>query len=177
MKCFLCGEYGESEIAHDESETHRFNYFNSLKEQNKNRKNLKLEQQIHIDRELEKIQTYYDSNMVYECGNQYSDKGCEFEGTLEEVLAHEKHCLKFTRDLCIPCETPKKKTYSDAKATCGRCGKVFLHTCKTSLPQHQLNRHQKTCKGKLPYKQRVKDFMNVATDEQLKKLFDFMNSL
>jgi len=175
--CYLCGEYGATETAHDESETHRDNYLKHLYEKNKDRKSLKLDEQIITDREIEQIKDYYQSNMVYECGNQYGDNGCEFEGTKEEVIAHERSCLQFKREIFIEIPKNEKKTYSSDKATCERCGKVFLHTCKTSLPKHQLNRHQKGCKGTLPYKQRVKDFMTTATDEQLKKLYDFMKTI
>lgn len=174
--CFLCGEYGGSQIAHDESETHRQNYFKHLKEENKNRKCLKVEEQINIDLQLEKILNYYESNMILECGNQYSEIECKFEGTKEEVIGHEKTCIKFKREIVI--ETPKndKKTYSSETATCERCGKVYLHTTKL-LPKYGLARHQKNCKGNLPYKQRVKDFMITASDEQLKKLYDFMKTI
>jgi hypothetical protein len=70
-----------------------------------------------------------------------------------------------------------KKIYSEAKATCERCGKIYLHTCKGSIPTYQLNRHQKSCKGTLPYKKRIRDFLPTATDDQLKKLYEFMQTI
>jgi hypothetical protein len=94
---------------------------------------------------------------------------------MNELEEHEVECFNYKRELD---EIPKnnKKTYSSETATCELCGKVYLHTTKL-LPKYALARHQKTCKGNLPYKQRVKDFMTTASDEQLKKLYDFMKTI
>ena len=70
-----------------------------------------------------------------ECGK------CDFSGSIKEVILHEKKCIGFKNEI----EIQEKKLYSDNKETCKNCGKIFLHTCSTSLPKHQLKRHAKTC--------------------------------
>jgi hypothetical protein len=140
-------------------------------EQRPNKKNLRIDEQIKIEKDITECKQTLEqmtNTEEYDCAKCGK---CDFK-SMNELEQHEVECFNYKRELQ---ETPKseKKTFSSDTATCERCNKVYLHTTKL-LPKYALARHQKTCKGTLPYKQRVKDFMTTASDEQLKKLYDFM---
>ena len=101
------------------------------KRESNNYSDLKRGKYINID--LCKMKEYIESK------EHYCEK-CGFEGDFESMLKHEKDCFGFKRTIEF-----QKKVYSDETATCNICDKVFYHTCKTSKPMHQLNRHKKTC--------------------------------
>jgi hypothetical protein len=172
--CFLCGEYDSNEDAHIESIRHTKNLLKHSLEQRPNKKNLKLDEQVKLENDIiecEQTLEKMTSLEEYDCSKCGK---CDFK-SMNELEEHEVECFNYKRELD---EIPKnnKKTYSSETATCERCGKVYLHTTKL-LPKYALARHQKTCKGTLPYKQRVKDFMTTASEEQLKKLYDFMKTI
>jgi hypothetical protein len=173
--CIYCGEYEGRKLNHEGSIYYTKQRLKHYLEQRDNKRNLKTEEQIQVEiiigacRETLEEMTNADEFDCINCSKELD--------TFEELEKHEMDCFKYKREVFIEIPKNEKKTYSSDKATCERCGKVFLHTCKTSLPKHQLNRHQKSCKGTLPYKQRVKDFMTTATDEQLKKLYEFMKTI
>jgi len=176
MNCFLCGDYGCSEEAHDSSLTHTYNSFNYFLSQRSNKINLRTEEQKNIE---DQINLYRDrmngylENKVYDCGG-IEDGSCEvcFEG-LEECLEHEKKCLKFKRDIVVK---PEKKLLSNEKAQCLDCGKIYYHTTKLH-PKYALNRHKKTCsknKGK-NCKTIIRNFINDANESQLLEIVAFLN--
>ena len=85
------------------------------------------------------------------CGKEYN--------TLRGILQHEKECLGLKHDIELPSSEEPKVLYSNDSVTCKFCNKEFLHTCQTSTPRHQLNRHAKTCEKTLNrrLKQQIKD--------------------
>ena len=142
-----------------------------------NKKNLRVEEQFKIEKDIVNCQatleemTSADEYDCAKCGR------CDFK-SMNELELHEVECFNYKREVIV-CKPVKKekKLYSSETATCDKCNKKFLHTCKTSTPKHQLTRHQKTCKGQRHFKQRIKDFTATATDEQLQKMYEFMQSL
>ena len=105
-----------------------------------------------------------------ECGK------CDFSGNIQEVIRHEKECIGFKNEIDF---IEEKKLYSDKKVTCKYCGKVFLHTCSTSEPKHQLNRHSKTCQKSYnrKLKQEIKESLNDLDNTSiLQKILELMNN-
>lgn len=170
--CFLCGEYDSNEDAHNESVRHTKNLLKYSLEQRPNKKNLRIDEQIKIEKDITECkQTLEEMTNTedYDCSKCGK---CDFK-SMTELELHEIECFNYKRELV---EVKEKKIYSSETATCKQCGKVYLHNTKL-LPKYALARHQKTCKGTLPYKQRVKDFMTTASEEQLKILYDFMQTI
>ena len=99
-----------------------------------------------------------------ECGK------CDFTGNLQEVIRHEKECIGFKNEI----DFNEKKLYSDKKVTCKHCGKVFLHTCLTSEPKHQLNRHAKTCEKTLSrrFRASITEFIKDVNDPYILREID-----
>lgn len=177
MNCFLCGEYDATEEAHLESNTHLHNYLNYLLSQRENKINLKTEEQINLEKELGKIRQRFEDmveNKEFDCGNLESGTCEESFETLEEALEHEKTCMKFKRDVIIV--KPEKKLYSNDKATCENCGKIYLHNTKLH-PKYALARHKKTCSHDKSKQCRtnIRNFLNNATEEQLLKMNAFIS--
>jgi hypothetical protein len=105
-----------------------------------------------------------------ECGK------CDFSGNIQEVIRHEKECIGFKNEIDF---NEEKKLYSDKKVTCKYCGKVFLHTCSTSEPKHQLNRHAKICQKSYnrKLKQEIKKSLNDLDNTPiLQKILELMNN-
>lgn len=176
MICHLCGEYECSEEAHDASLTHTFNSLKYFLSQRSNKKNLRVEEQVKIEEQInlfETRMTNYADNKMYDCGG-LEDGFCEesFE-TLEECLEHEKTCLKFTRDREVV--KKQKKLFSNQKAICDKCGKVYLHTTKL-LPKYALNRHQKNCKG-LSLDKQILNHLKCLDNDKQKQVLDFIKTL
>ena len=176
--CFLCGEYDANEDAHIESVRHTKNLLKHSFEQRPNKKSLKLDEQIKIEQDIINCQQTLEemtNNEEFDCAKCGR---CDFK-ILNELEQHEVECFNYKREVIVVKQEKGKKLYSSETDTCERCGKVFLHTCKTSLPKHQLNRHQKTCshdKSKL-CRTNIRNFLNIASDEQLQKLNEFMKTI
>ncbi len=105
------------------------------KRESNNYSDLKRAKYINID--LKNMKEYIESK-------EHHCEKCGFEGNFEAMLKHEKDCFKFKKTVEF-----QRKFYSDETATCKICNKVFYHTCKTSRPLYQLNRHKKTCETTL----------------------------
>lgn len=174
--CFLCGDYDGNQDAHIESIRHTKNLLKHSFEQRPFKKDLSLDEQIKLEQNIiDCEQTLEDmaKSEEYDCAKCGR---CDFK-TLNELEQHEVECFNYKREVILEKPKKDKKLYSSETATCDRCNKKFLHTCKTSTPRHQLTRHQKTCQGQRHFKQRIKDFTATATDDQLKKLYEFMQTI
>lgn len=103
-----------------------------------------------------------------ECGK------CDFESSdLKELLEHEAKCIGIKIDLD---SVNQVKLYSNKSVTCKICKKTFLHTCKTSTPRHQLNRHTKVCEKALSrnLKQQIKESLKDLDLETLKDIVSLL---
>ncbi len=130
--CRYCGDYETEKEIHLESIT----YLSTIAKE-KNDK---------TDDEIRHIKNMNDENKTGSCccGNINSDSNyCHFEGTISEVVEHERICLGYKREIITT------KYLSSATAKCDTCGKVFYHTSKTMLPKVALTRHKKTCERTL----------------------------
>jgi len=177
MNCFLCGEYDATEEAHEQSNTHLYNYLNYLLSQRENKRNLKGEEQVKLEVDIGILRQRFDDmkeNKEYDCGNLESGTCEESFETLEEAIEHERTCMKFSRPVVVVKQ--EKKLYSNARATCDNCGKVYIHNTKLH-PKYALARHQKTCshdKSK-HCRTNIRNFLNNATEEQLLKMNAFIS--
>tara|TARA_R110000772_G_scaffold130952_2_gene239189 strand:- start:810 stop:1319 length:510 start_codon:yes stop_codon:yes gene_type:complete len=127
------------------------------KRKSNNYKDLKRANYINIDlSNMTKFINYED---------HHCDK-CSFESNFECMLTHERECLGFKEAVVF-----QRKVYSDAVAVCTICDKVFLHTCKTSTPIHQLNRHKKSCE-KTVLKRLRSEIQKSLTNLNLNNLLD-----
>lgn len=174
--CFLCGEYDATKEAHEQSNTHLHNTLNHLLLQTQNKKNLKLEEQFKLENDKAILHQRFDDmlhNKEYDCGNLESGTCEEVFETLEEAIEHERTCMKFKREVVVVKQ--EKELYSNDKATCENCGKIYLHNTKLH-PKYALARHKKTCSNDKSKHCRtnIRNFLNNATEEQLLKMNAFI---
>tara|TARA_R110000744_G_scaffold149764_2_gene262944 strand:+ start:830 stop:1369 length:540 start_codon:yes stop_codon:yes gene_type:complete len=140
--CDLCGSYNHSEEFHEESETHAYNYFKYIEagfKDMKIRKDIEEKDSIDVIQEYRKLEQTYDmESNDKECGNCYTDEGCDYTGTYRDVINHERECMGFERNVFN--EKPKVSSNS---ITCKDCGSVFNQTAKGNKPKVLYNRHIK----------------------------------
>tara|TARA_R110001606_G_scaffold62209_1_gene145002 strand:+ start:3985 stop:4503 length:519 start_codon:yes stop_codon:yes gene_type:complete len=117
----------------EESATRYYSQYLWLKEKRESNSYSNLKRSMYINVDLCNM-TKYIKDKDHSC-----DK-CGHEGNFENMLTHERQCLGFKEEVVF-----QKKVYSNETANCNTCDKVFYHTCKTSLPKHQLARHRKIC--------------------------------
>lgn len=177
MSCFLCGKYSGEEIGHEESETHKFNEYNSNLEKRTIKKTLSTDAQFELENEIMRVREYYETHDNYECGNSTSDICCEFEGSREEVIRHEQQCIGFHKSATSVIDLPKTLK-SKETATCDMCGIIYEHT-GLLLPKYRLNRHIKVCEKH--FKKNYKKFLlnSVETHDitQMKDIMNFINKI
>lgn len=111
------------------------------------------------DDEIRHIKNMNDENETGSCccgGLNRETNPCDFEGTISEVVEHERTCLGYKRVI------DTNKYFSSATAKCDTCGKVFYHTSKWMLPKVALNRHKKTCERTLlkKMKSQIRDHLH-----------------
>jgi hypothetical protein len=131
----------------------------------KNFDNREEQRNINIRIDKAKIDLEGDLDCI-NCGKEFKN--------LNSILKHEKECLELEHNIDLSQEE-KQKLYSDASITCKFCKKVFLHTCKTSLPKHQLKRHAITCQKSYnrKLKQEIKESLNdLENTSILQKIVD-----
>jgi len=176
MSCFLCGEYECTEEAHKVSNTHLQNFLNYLFTQRENKINLKIEEQIKLEKDISEYRDrieMYSENKEFDCGGLEDDSCDASFDTIEEAIEHERECLKFKR-IVINQEPITRQFVSNLKLSCENCGKVFNHT--KLHPKYALKRHLKTCSGNKAKncKTIIRNFANNATQEQLLEAVAFL---
>ena len=151
-------------LIHDQSNTHDYNYFNKLKE---------LDQANGLDQAdiyvLRRKRELFD-NTNYQCVMLAWDKDCNFEGSLSEVLQHEKHCLEEFRNTNEKNHIEVFENYKFIQ--CDLCDKKFYEKGQKLKPIYALNLHKKSCSN-IQIKKKVahliehlKSFKNVRTKEE-----------
>jgi hypothetical protein len=177
MDCFYCGQFQCSQEAHDSSVTHFNKRFNFLLSQRENKRNLKLQEQLDLEKEIMscKIEIdQYNKKKDFECGGAEDSSCNKTFDTMEEAISHEKDCLKFSYPVVSSSSTKTKNYVSDLSLTCENCEKVFHHT--KLHPKYALNRHLKTCEGNKSKncKTLIRNFANTATQEQLLEVANYL---
>ena len=172
--CSICKidyEINEMGDIHDESLTHQFNYYNTLKE---------LYQADELDKEdifVYRNKKKLFDNINFNCGFSYIGD-CNYNSSMADVIQHEKTCFKEfnianPRANTILIDTNAAAANQGYKfLSCDYCDKKFYEKGQKLKPLYALNNHKKKCidlqtRKKVSYIiEHLKTFRNIRTDEE-----------
>lgn len=117
---------------------------------------------------------FVTSKTEYSCG--YNDEnGCDFSGSLSQILEHEKSCMGIRSIMCDDTskEVPHQEKQPQAiekSVTCDLCNKRFIDYPNRKMKiKHQLIQHKKTCRKQYKKKRRrmVIEFLKESADQDI----------